>query len=210
MSASEERTPEEWTTLLEFHPEYKALFVEGTSDVALWKHLFSLAGIDSISVFPVAVVRIKDSVVSDLGFHVGERGRNIAFGHLLATQSTDLDGQVVCFADRDFLDIVPDPAVNTRYTLLTTFASIELHAFSSPVVTKLAAVAFGQTIDGSQFIDSAEEHLRELFILRGTALRLNWGLKWVSCRKFLKKGKAGGFTFRRNAFLKTFLNGGGK
>jgi hypothetical protein len=145
-----------------------------------------------------------------LGLSRSERSRLLFFANEMWSISTKLEQQFVCFADRDFADILPDPPLAYNYLILTEYSSIELHAFSSTAIEKLLSVAFARNVEGDKVLDAFEPVLMQLYLMRASSLALEWGLSWIHTRRYLSKDANGAVLLDVDGYVVAYLLGGGR
>jgi hypothetical protein len=179
-------------------------------DVGLWSHLLSTPETEDILIYEIDIADISSERLVSHQLTDGQRDRVVAMARGLSECDEDLGSRVVCFADRDWDDVLALKHDGCAYLVLTEYTAIEMHAFCGDVLDKFLRVVLRiPSPSGERICEALETALRELFLLRAGSISLSWNLHWVDPIKCMAKTESG-ITFSRDEYIFRYLNTRGR
>jgi hypothetical protein len=199
----------ELVSLYELEPELKDIYVEGLLDKDLFEWFLSRHGRDDISVYPIDVVDIPNSVLQQCGLNEqSNRSKVIALSYSLS-RSAKIKASVLCIADRDYEDFLPKVTPN-NFLRFTDFHSFESYLLTTKTVQKFFTIVLGHPSDDcSLLLSQMKRIVRRVFFIRVTNEALEWGMTWINCRRYLKISR-NMVTFDENKFIEHYLMTNGR
>lgn len=189
----------------EIEPDSRSLFVEGSVDVGLWRHLLSDSETADVAVYEIDLVDIDGDFLIGRGLEDSRQGRVFGLASWLEENcSGSLCARVVCVADRDFGVFEFARIACSRYLVVTDATSIEMYLFTAEALDKFFRVALRVDLRGEEAVEVLGPALRELFCLRAASIRLGWGLSWISPTRCMElQGEL--VAFNREEYLVRYL-----
>lgn len=204
----EQRTIEELVTRYTLHPEFRDIYVEGSSDQTVVEWFLGRNGINDVVVYSIDTVVVPSTEVQLRGLENNNRGRVICLSEVFGERIGQVVGSVLCVADTDF-DAILRIRRESEVLALTDFTSMELYLFDARVVQKfLQLVLGGFPFAAAEVLDALEPVLCELFRYRAANLLLALGLEQL---EFTRCCTVSGRTVRLAAddYLTRYLNKSG-
>jgi hypothetical protein len=202
-------TLDELTALYQLHPELCDVYVEGDSDQGLVSWFLEEKGRKRTAVYPASVVTLPPELVLAHGLpHPSRRSEAIVLALELEVRCSP-NLHVTAIADLDF-DCVLKKHRTGALLLFTDYTSMEMYAFSAPIVSKLLRILAPRAkITGAEVLSRITELLKTLFALRLANHELGFGLTWLSHAKCTRL-KNGEIQFDFEDYVARYLNAGGK
>jgi hypothetical protein len=209
------RTIPELLTRYRYKPHFRDVFVEGPSDVRVFRQFLSQFNLNKdVVIYPIETVEVPRGKVmlTDSDSEEGDGGnkvRVVALALALTRGGTSDCDQASCIADADF-DHFLDRTYPSNSLLLTDFTSSDLYLFAEGPIDKVTNMYCGDSVPPAAILlEKLSPVLIELFSIRVTARLLNLDIPWMTPERCcILNGD--NVIFDRGDFVTRFLNKGAR
>ena len=193
----------------ELEPDLRDLFVEGPSDRRLYSWYLETSQCKHVTLFDIDTIEIPLDILMSHGLTSSNRARVIAL-------ALELDGQfspelryVRCIADSDF-DVVLGARNCANHLWYTDYTSVDLYTCDAYLLGKVLQLGFNiPKMELDELLPSMLSVLRELFTIRASNQKLEWGMVFVPFTRSCKI-RGSDIIFDRNNFIRKYLNSNGR
>lgn len=201
----ERRTIDELVTRYEFEPSLTDVLVEGPGDKAFIEWVARELGLNNVMAYEVSTVEVSDTDVAAVGLERNNRGRVRYVARELEGRSTqDLYRRVAGLIDGD-LDYFEEAVPDERLIIVTDFTAVEIYLFNERAIGKLIRLVFGcTTVEPMSIMDAVYPLLRELFLVRTAAKRLQIELPMIEFSRLCSVSKKA-FVFNHDEYAARFV-----
>lgn len=176
MTGNVRRTIDEILSRYELEPSLRDLYVEGVFD----KDVITSAlerNPEGWAIYEIETVDVPAEILIKNGQTLGNKQRVIALARELSKINQEC--AYFCLVDRD-LDHWFNSLENTKRLLWSQFCSLELHYFSSEVISHiLLTTCKARIIDFDVFLNSITKSLTLLYAFRISDRQLALSLRWI-------------------------------
>jgi len=186
MTPGDRRTIEELVVLYELEPSRRDIYVEGPTDVSLFRWFLSQTNDDSISVYEISTVEITVETIKRYDLDDNNRDRVIVLAFVLASRLGEESLQATCITDRDF-DLIVNKQHNCGLLLFTDYTGIEMYLFDEKCMDKLLNICIhGFPHSPGYVLEQLKLPLQELFLIRLANKLLGLGFTWMTFERCCK------------------------
>lgn len=186
-----QREIEELVVLYEFEPELKSLWVEGTSDQALWGWYLSEKNVTDVQIQSIDQVNVPNCVLSKYGLTPSNKNRAVATALELeeSLRNVEEHAKFLFVVDLDY-DQISGRKIESKFIVYTDFTAIEMYFFDPVAIDKIVKLA---TKKPSRCVEELMQGISEvgsqLFWIRATNEVLGWGMTLPNPEKLLSEDK---------------------
>lgn len=199
------RTIDEAITLHEFEPKLKTLYLEGRKDEGIVTWFLEKKRKLDIDVYSVNEIEIPEEVIlkHNLNLH-SNRSKLIALAKELDSKIKTKQLKLLCVIDRDFDDYL-EKDYSGIYLGYTDYNSMEMYCFNKTVICKFIKIVLGGlALPVEELIRIMTNVLKDIFSIRLTNERLQWGMRWLDFDNLLSvKNKK--VTLDTDEFIRRYL-----
>lgn len=205
MTPGDRRTIEELAEVYELDPKRRDIYVEGQTDVYLFRWFLGQTNSGSVVVYEISTVEIPVDLIKRYKLDDNNRDRVIVLAFVLASHLGEKALQITCIADRDF-DLILNRQHNCGLLLFTDYTCIEMYSFDERCMDKFLNICIcGFPHPADYVLGQLSLTLQELFLIRLANKLWGLGFTWMPFKRCCKL-RDGEIVFDDEDFVKRYLN----
>ena len=186
MTPGDRRTIEELAEVYELDPKRRDIYVEGQTDVYLFRWFLGQTNSGSVVVYEISTVEIPVDLIKRYKLDDNNRDRVIVLAFVLASHLGEKALQITCIADRDF-DLILNRQHNCGLLLFTDYTCIEMYSFDERCMDKFLNICIcGFPHPADYVLGQLSLTLQELFLIRLANKLWGLGFTWMPFKRCCK------------------------
>lgn len=204
------RRLDEIKALYSLEPSLRDLYVEGPTEVNIFRWFFEKNDRKDVHIYPIDVIEVPDSLLesANLTAH-SNRNRVMLLAEELSKEFNKGKINVRCIADADYDRHLS--RCRTNYILeYTDYTSTEMYFFNEKFISKfLNLVLHGFPLSPTTLLIDMSRVLQRIFLMHLANDKLNWNMTWVDFRQYILWNQRK-IKFDEERFLKSYLMRNGR